>query len=52
MKKQFDDLTDLVEHAQSANVPEPEAAPQGKRQVENADGEKITLGEDGHPERF
>ena len=52
MKKQFDDLTDLVEHAQNANPPAAQSPVQGERQVENAMGEKITLGEKGHPQQF
>ena len=41
-KEQFDDMTDLVEHAQKAELG-PETPPANDRQVENAQGEKITL---------
>ena len=49
-KQQFDDLTDLVEHAQAA--PEPQPAPARERQVENVQGEKITLDDKKHPDIF
>src|ERR1700685_713406 len=40
-KQRFDEMTDLVEHAQQA--PEQQPATSDERQVENAQGEKITL---------
>jgi hypothetical protein len=49
-KEKFDDMTDLVEHAQTA--PEPQSAPLQDRQVENAQGEKITLNEKQRPDIF
>lgn len=49
-KEKFDDLTDLVEHAQAA--PEPQTEPAKERQVENTQGEKITLDDKKHPNIF
>ena len=49
-KERFDDLTDLVEHAQAA--PEPQSAPVQERQVENTQGEKITLDDKKRPDIF
>lgn len=43
-KQKFDNLTDLVEHAQQTQV-ESETSLNTEREVENAQGEKITLSE-------
>jgi hypothetical protein len=50
-KEKFDDLTDLVEHAQDAKLEQENPATQS-RQVENAQGEKITLDDKKHPDIF
>ena len=42
MPQEFDDLTDLVEHAQNSDSAESTSSSTNRR-VENADGEKITL---------
>lgn len=51
MKQDFDDLTDLVEIVQDTKVAEPTAESE-KREVENAQGEKITLDEKLRPLTF
>ena len=50
-KRNFDDLTDLVEYAQQV-TPESQTSPATDRHVENAQGELITLDDKMLPDVF
>jgi hypothetical protein len=51
MKQNFDDLTDLVEHAQNSQSTEDISASKS-REVENSQGEKIILNDKIRPDTF
>lgn len=52
MKQKFDELTDLIEHAQGAKPEEATSSTSQDRQVENIQGEMVILNDKIKPDIF